>query len=294
MAFTATVASLGLAVVAGRVWLGQWWHGLVVALVVAFTPALASIWTAPSGYAVMVPLAFAWLAAVGAFDRFGQPWWMSVAGVILGVAPYCHPGGTAAAALLALLIVAILASSRPLPYRGLWFFSGAFFLTTAPWALGVLWDPESIRDIVLRYGLYDAERFTPLQGLREIFSWVGLTARTEVYWDYLDPMFVLFSGAVLWWPAAVLLPLGIASLQKDKAVLRRLLVAGFLLAPAVPALVVSAPSPSRSLLMVPFAALIIAHGGIHWPSIVLRRMLGPPGPSTTSRLPGAASMPGLK
>ena len=92
-------------------------------------------------------------------------------------------------------------------------------------ALLVAWAmrPEQFREIVNSHHLYDANRFNVLQGVREVTSWVGLTARSEVFWDYLNPAFLFVTGRVLAWPLAILLPIGLYyALVKDATMSARL------------------------------------------------------------------------
>ena len=63
-----------------------------------------------------------------------------------------------------------------------------------PFAIYLVLHPEYWRDRIMAHGLYDAHRYNLLQGAREMFSWVGLTARTEVYYDSFNPALLFLSG----------------------------------------------------------------------------------------------------
>ena len=100
-----------------------------------------------------------------------------------------------------------------------------------------------------------------LQGAREITSWVGLTARSEVYWDYFNPAFLFLTVGVLFPPLIVLLPVGlIAMLRESSTPLSRLWLAGLAVAPMAAALTAEAPIPARAIYLTPFAAIIAAAG----------------------------------
>src|ERR1700730_312086 len=117
------------------------------------------------------------------------------------------------------------------------------------------------RNAVNAYHLYDANRFNVRQGIREMASWVGLTARSEAYYDYFNPAFLFLTGHVLWWPLVVLVPAGLYQIVTEEATPPgRLLLAGFLVAPSAASLTADAPTPARILFITPFAAIVSAYG----------------------------------
>jgi len=137
----------------------------------------------------------------------------------------------------------------------------AFCLTVAPFAVSLLLHPERFRNTVNAYHLYDANRFNVRQGVHEMASWVGLTARSEVYYDYFNPAFLFLTGRVLLLPLAVLLPAGLFQIVSDETTpLARLSMAGFLAAPFAASLTAEAPTPGRILFITPFAAIVSAYG----------------------------------
>ena len=90
---------------------------------------------------------------------------------------------------------------------------------------------------------------------------MGLTARSEVYWDYFNPAFLFLTGSVLFPPVIVLLPLGLFALLREPTTpLTRLWLAGLAVAPLAAALTAEAPIPARALYITPFAAIIAAVG----------------------------------
>jgi len=147
----------------------------------------------------------------------------------------------------------------------------AFAVGAVPFAWFLRGHPEYFRDFVIGHGLYDAARYNILQGMREMSAWVGLTARTEVYWDSFNPALLFLSGGtigksltgpeVFLLPFAVLLPAGLYRIvNRSPTPTGWLSVAGLLLAPLPLALTAQPPEPRRLLLMAPFAAVIAAEG----------------------------------
>jgi hypothetical protein len=100
--------------------------------------------------------------------------------------------------------------------------------------------------------------------LREMVSWVGLTARSEVYYDYFNPTFLFLTGRVLLFPLVVLLPIGLYRiLIRESTPLARLSLAGFLAAPFAASLTAEPPTPGRILFITAFAAIVSAYGVQH-------------------------------
>ena len=92
-------------------------------------------------------------------------------------------------------------------------------------------------------------------------SWFGLTARTEVYYDYFNPAFLFLTGRVLLLPLLVLIPAGFCQiLSQAKTPVAYLSMAGFLAAPFAASLTAEAPTPGRILFITPFAAMVSAYG----------------------------------
>jgi hypothetical protein len=93
---------------------------------------------------------------------------------------------------------------------------------------------------------------------------VGLTARSEVFWDYLNPAFLFVTGRVLSWPLVILLPVGLYfALVKDSTMLGRLALAGYVTAPLAASLTAEPPVAARIFWIIPFAALLSACAVAH-------------------------------
>lgn len=215
-----------------------------------------------------------WLLAVDAFERTGRVTWLASAGAILGLAT--GVSGTALVTMPLLLVVTLavlmfVEGERPVPATALLVAAGAFTIAIQPVALYLAVNPDWYQTRVVAHSLYDVERFNPLQGAREVFSWVGITERSAVYWHYLDPSFLFLPGQtfrealteprVFLLPFLVLLPLEIARRLLLPQRLPMLIVAGFLAAPVAGAIIGGSPVPARLVLAAPFAALL-AYGGL--------------------------------
>ena len=234
------------------------------------------IYTTPISSAVVLQwlVAMAWLLAVDRYRVSGHVAWVAASGAALGLGLY---GRTSAMVmmplylLLSLIALAATATDRRPPIGAFAAPVAAFVVVAAPFGVFLIRHPEYFRDAVLAHGLYDARRYNVLQGAREVFSWVGLSARLEVYWDYFNPAFLFLSGgsvtASLWHPRifllpfAVLLPIGIWQAVAPRSSITWWLIAGgMLIAPVVGALVAQPPAPAYLLPAAPFAALLGANG----------------------------------
>jgi hypothetical protein len=162
--------------------------------------------------------------------------------------------------LYLMLTVAVVAHARAVPLRQLVLLVAAFCVVAAPFAASLVRHPEGFRETVNAYHLYDANRFNLRQGVREMASWVGLTARSEVYYDYFNPAFLFLTGRVLLFPLAVLLPVGLVHVMSDETTpIARLSIAGFIVAPFAASLTAQPPIPGRILFITPFAAIVSAY-----------------------------------
>lgn len=204
-------------------------------------------------------IAVAWLLAVDRHRLSGHAAWLAVSGAVLGLGLYGRPSAMVMMPLYLLLTVIALAATtdRRIPISTLAAPVAAFVVVAAPFGVYLVRHPEYFRDAVLAHGLYDARRYNVLQGAREVFSWVGLSARVEVYWDYFNPVFLF----PLLMACAALLPIGLWRASAPGSTITWYLIAGGVLtAPIVGALTAQPPSPAYLLPAAPFAALLGANG----------------------------------
>lgn len=237
---------------------------IVAAAAVLLAPLLWSLWSmAPMP---LVPLAFvsAWLLAIARLDKSDHWSWAALAGISLGVGAYPSPAALVMMPCFAALTVVIALASKVMSPRAIAIFAGSFAVGIAPLLVSWLSHPADYRALINAHHLYDADRFNLLQGVREVTSWVGLTARSEVFWDYLNPAFLFVTGTVLAWPLVILLPLGLyGAIVHETTLLSRLVLAGYVAAPLAASLTAEPPMRTRIAWIIPFAAMLSA-SAIHF------------------------------
>ena len=242
------------------------------AIAAALFATMPVVWLAAGGGATQVVLVPFILATLCLFDLFYHQEnriWLVLAGGAAALMVYVHLAGIVMAPVYLAVGVWVLLprQDRILAIGAL---SGGFALAASPWAISWLRDPQPIREAIKAYGLYDADRFNVLQGIREMTSWTGLTVRSEMYWDSFNPA-VLFLGPgnlahslvgshVFLLPFALPLVLGLAAyLLHPRGPMDKLVLWAFVAAPVAAALIAK-PSPPRLILLAPAAAIIATRG----------------------------------
>lgn len=235
--------------------------GVLSVAILVLTPLLWQLAGAnPWALLPLVPL-LAWLYATTRWTQARTATWGIVSGAALGLGVYTSLAAVVMMPTYLAITLAILIHGRVVSWRQAALCLVAFGACVSPMAVTWLRDPERLRVAINSHHLYDADRYNVLQGTREIASWVGLTARSEVYWDYFNPAFLFLTGGVLLPPLIVLLPLGLfALLREPTAPLTRLWLAGLAVAPLAAALTAETPVPARAIYLTPFAAVIAAAG----------------------------------
>jgi hypothetical protein len=260
-ALAALTASIGLMYVLGARIFASARIGIVTVALFALTPLLWLQGRQAPASLEPLPFVVGWLLAAAHAQPDRPAWWAVAAGGCLGAGVYTSQAAVVMMPLYLVLTVAVMAHARVARLRHVVLLAAAFFVVAAPFTVSVLRHPEGFRDTVNAYHLYDANRFTLRQGVREMASWVGLTARSEVYYDYFNPAFLFLTGRVLLFPLAVLLPVGIGHIVSSETVpIARLSIAGFVVAPFAASLTAQAPTPGRILFITPFAAIVSAYG----------------------------------
>lgn len=257
----ALIVAMALMYVLGARTFASMWLGALTTVLFASTPLLWQHNQYPAPALFSLPFIAGWLVAIAYVQRDRAAWWAVAAGGCLGAGIYTSTAAAVMMPLYLLLTIAVLHRSRAAGSRELALMIAACCLAAAPFAIFLAEHPQAFRDAVNAHHLYDANRFNLRQGIREMTSWLGLTARTEVYYDYFNPAFLFLSGQVLLLPLAVLLPLGVYHIvSDDNRPLARLSVAGVIVAPFAAALTADAPTPARMLFVTPFAAIVSAYG----------------------------------
>lgn len=253
------VATTGLLYSSASIAFGGVPAGLAAAAAALLAPLLWHLASTLPSTLYPLPIVCLWLLAMAQLSSSRRTWWAAVAGAALGAGVYVSVPAIVMMPCYALLTVAVGLPSRTVSRSALMMFLGAFAIIALPLVVGWVLRPEQFRDIVNAHHLYDASRYNVLQGLREVTSWVGLTARSEVFWDYLNPAFLFVTGRVLAWPLAILLPIGLYfALVKDSTLLGRLALAGYVTAPLAASLTAEPPVAARIFWIIPFVALLSA------------------------------------
>jgi hypothetical protein len=245
--------------------------GLAVAGIFALTPLQFVQSQLAAGPHWALPFVIGWLLCVVRFLESSEPRWLLAAGGILGGGLYSHLASLVMMPLYLASTIVLLASVREAWARPLALLIVGFGVAAVPGALFMALHPEYLRDEVNRFHIYDANRFDLVHGLREVVSWVGLTARSENYYDYFNPWFLFFQGntfletlrqpRVFLLPLAVLLPAGLyAVVIRERTPIAWLVMGGFLVAPSAAALVAEPYVARRIVFMIPFAAIIAVYG----------------------------------
>ena len=196
----------------------------------------------------------------------------AVGGVAAAAGLYLGPAGLVTMPLLVLCGLAALFMCQPRPIamrQGTWLVA-AFVAAAVPPMVRIAADPSALTQLINHHGLYDASKYNPLQGLREIFSWVGLVARSEAYWNYYDPAVWFFSGSTLqshildarvfFAPLVLPVAFGLYRLMVPLTAPSWLLLSGLAVAPVPHMMLARSLEPGRLLVAAPFVAIIAAAG----------------------------------
>lgn len=267
----------------------------LIAAVLSVTAMVASpLFLQNAGAPAMraVPFVAAWLVAIEYAVGDRRLIALAAAAVLLGIAADVHDAAIVASPALLVIgaLTAVRGRSQSDALKMLLVSAATFAAAIVPQLVELATHPEMIAARAMAHGLYDATRFSPLQGMREIISWVSLTSRAESYWSYLDPSFVCFSGRVLYPAALPLIAIAMWSTRdQPRPAFVVASIGGLFAVPLAGALAGQPVVASRLILMLPCAAALQAYGVIQAWSIVRRWTIGPVGPANTRTLPGGTS-----
>ncbi|HYE87126.1 MAG TPA: hypothetical protein VEA16_12270 [Vicinamibacterales bacterium] len=231
------------------------------------------VWQAASGSAPQIVLVPAMLASLICFDRYRQKTgelWLGLAGAFAAAMMYLHLAGMLIAPAYASL-VAVGLLMRADRARSLAVFAIGLAVLAVPLVVINALDSARFTAAVNAYGLYDATRLNPLQGVRDMSSWVGLTVRSEVYWDYFSPaLWFLGRGGLIdsvVGSRVFVLPLAIpfvrgllAYIVYPRDLMDWVVLAAFLAAPAATAALGQPPTAPRLIVVAPLVAIIATRG----------------------------------
>jgi hypothetical protein len=256
----------------GRRAFGRTGFAAVAALTLATTPAHVLHSGMPAGSLPLVPCILGWLLCLIGVAREDQTLRIALGTFLLGLAAYASPGALVTIpACLAITfgVLGHLGMRSVSPYLAA---ASGCVVALAPYVGWNALHPEAIAEQIQGHALYDTARLNPLQGARELASYVSLTERSSVYWDYFSPAFLFFNGsagpsgggpraAVFLWPVIVLLPIGLYRLvAAPPSPCSLLLVLGLLVSPLAAALGAERFRIDRALMMLPYVALVSTAG----------------------------------
>jgi 4-amino-4-deoxy-L-arabinose transferase-like glycosyltransferase len=244
---------------------------IIAAVLLALTPAHFILSRYALDYVYPLPFVLGWLLCLLTFLDEGRQTPLFVGCVLLGAGFFSYIGSMAMMPLYFAITVLLVGFRRD--RLRLWGLAAAGFglplLMLVPWLIA---HPTAFRDTVARYDLYDTQHLNALQGLRAFFSYPNLDRLASLYWSFLNPSFLFFSGdrlmtfstrsvGVFTLPMAALLPLGVYHV----CVLRRtlgpvLIVVGFVTAPLAALLGAEDAAIIRAVELMPFAVLLAVYG----------------------------------
>lgn len=234
---------------------------ILAAAILATTPAYLVQSVQPGTSMLSVTCLLVWMFGVLSVTREDQVWRIFLAHVAAGSAVYAWLGAIVlgpACVAIAFVVLHQRGMRAGRPYTVAVIGLGLAWLPLAAWYLT---HAGAFAGQVEAHKLYDPALLNPLQGLRELMSYVSLTERSSVFWDYFSPSYLFFSGQVFWWPLIALLPFGVYRLVADQPSARSaLLILGFVSSPLPAALLAQRYTIGRALVMLPFAALVAASG----------------------------------
>jgi hypothetical protein len=215
-----------------------------------------------SDYFLPLPFLLAWLYALPRCVESTRLWVPALTGLTLGVGLYSYVTSWVVMPLLWLLTHALLwrTSKSRATHAAL---AAGFTVALLPLGAWLLSHPDMISDMASNYHLRKEAR---------------MLRRVDLYWQYFNPSYLLFSGGSDWkWATreagvfvyafGILLPLGIASVfTAHPSRLRWVLLFGFLFAPVpIVATLPEAPGPivARETMLLPFGVLL-AVTGVEW------------------------------
>jgi 4-amino-4-deoxy-L-arabinose transferase-like glycosyltransferase len=243
---------------------------LIAAAMLALTPAHFILSRYALDYLYPVPFLLAWLLCLLAYLERGRARTLFAATFILGVGFYSYIAAVLMTPVYLVFTSGLLFYARK-PLREYAIAAAGFAVPLLPFVLWYAAHPTAFADTVGRYAVYDTSSMDALQGLRSFLSYNSLESRAAVYWSFLNPSFLFFTGdlqmpfstravGVFLLPVAVLLLAGIASAIRHPTPAKVLAVLGFFTAPVAAVLVPENSEIIRAASMLPFAILLATLG----------------------------------
>jgi hypothetical protein len=195
----------------------------------------------------------------------------ALAGAILGAAIYTHIAAWLFMPMYMAFTIAATVFERKKPQLAAAVIVG-FLLPLLPLLFWIRSHPGFLQSIVGGYHVYDANRMSPLQGVKDLLAYNSVQERLSVYWDYYNPAYLFFSGGsnlaiatrragVFPLAFALFLVCGVSELwMRRRSSVALVLLAGFATAPLGATLVDDRYAIQRELVVVPFGVLVAVFG----------------------------------
>lgn len=247
-------------------------YAVIAAVLLALTPAHFIHSRLATDHLYTVTFALGWLLCMLGVEHEHQTRRIALANALLGVGVYTYLGALVTMPVCVAITFVVLFQQGMRSFKPYLAAVVGFALPLLPFIWWHLSHPAQYARQIQMYSLYDAARLNPLQGARELTSYVSLTERSSVYWDYFGPSFLFFAGdtglingtryaGVFLWSIMALLPIGFYRLVVARTTPSNLLlVLGLLTSPLAAALVAERYKINRALVMLPFAVLVATVG----------------------------------
>ena len=200
------------------------------------------------------------------FDDPDREIWLGAAGLALGLGVYTYAASVLLMPIYVVATVLLLMRMRVRHVSAYAWLLAAAGVAALPFALFLLRTPGYIGDVAHMYGIYDSSRFNPLQGAHEVLNWFSLGARADVYFSYLNPSPLFFSGAPTHMvgfflaPLMILLPAAVLYVARGDAEWYAWLAAvAFLATPLAAAIVDERGALQRVMLLALFGGVLVGY-----------------------------------
>jgi 4-amino-4-deoxy-L-arabinose transferase-like glycosyltransferase len=217
-----------------------------------------------------------WLICLARFvDDAQRIFWLGLAGLSLGAGMYTYGASVLLMPIYVVVTLLLLLKLRLRYVNAYVTLLAAFAIAVVPFAYFLITHPGYVADVANMYKVYDANRFTAMQGAREIASWTSLGARADVYFSYFNPSLLFFSGAGslvqstrqagFFLPSfLILLPAAIIYVVKyDLDWFAWLALVAFVASPLAASVVDERGAVQRVMALAPFGAILVAYFVMH-------------------------------
>jgi 4-amino-4-deoxy-L-arabinose transferase-like glycosyltransferase len=222
-------------------------------------------------YTCPLPFVLGWLLCMLSYSQRPRPGVLFGGSLLLGLGFYSYLASVVMMPVYLVLTMSMLVLQRA-PLRAhavalLGFLLPLLFLV--PW---FLYHPEAYSDTVARYGVYDSNGLSVLQGIRNQLHYLVWLDRLSNFWTFFNPNYLFFSGGgsivnstrkagVFLVPVALFLAVGINEILNFKrAPINLLVLAGFVTAPFAALMVAERYAIDREMAVVPFGILTAMFG----------------------------------